>query len=277
MSVVETERLDGVMVIRMNRPERMNALGLELRTALAEAWNEFRDSGDLEVAILTGTGRAFCAGQDMKEALELQETLGTPVAQRPRADNPYDARTIDKPIIAAINGFAMGGGFQLAERADLRIAVRGAVLVQTICQIFQFLRDPRPHGTHHYEGVHPRCRRQREQVAGHLSCRGHELILINNAVEEAKLVQPLGGEAKGERHLGRHRVRQAADEAVIVASEEPPLCLGHLEDGAKEDLIESRRAFADKRPPQFKGWDEPEDRLRTPTLESVRHERLSEV
>ena len=62
MSVVEIERSNGVMVIRMNRPDRMNALGTELREALAEAWCEFRDSSELEVAIYTGTGRGFCVG-----------------------------------------------------------------------------------------------------------------------------------------------------------------------------------------------------------------------
>ena len=70
MSILELERQDGVMVIRMNRPDRMNALGAELRSALADAWCEFRDSSTLEVAIFTGTGRAFCAGEDMKESLE---------------------------------------------------------------------------------------------------------------------------------------------------------------------------------------------------------------
>ena len=58
------------MLIQLNRPERMNALGVELRTELAAAFNEFKDNPDLEVAVFTGTGRAFCAGEDMKEALE---------------------------------------------------------------------------------------------------------------------------------------------------------------------------------------------------------------
>ena len=82
MAVVEIERDDGVMVIRMNRPERLNALGSELRAALAEAWTEFRDDADLEVAIYTGTGRAFCAGEDMKESLE-RGSAGAPKSWAP--------------------------------------------------------------------------------------------------------------------------------------------------------------------------------------------------
>ena len=70
MAVVNTERKGQIMLIQLNRPERMNALGVELRTELAAAFNEFKDNPDLEVAVFTGTGRAFCAGEDMKEALE---------------------------------------------------------------------------------------------------------------------------------------------------------------------------------------------------------------
>ncbi|MGH2587495.1 MAG: enoyl-CoA hydratase/isomerase family protein, partial [Dehalococcoidia bacterium] len=124
MPIVETERDGGIMVIRMNRPERLNALGAELRAALADAWNEFRDSPDMEVAIFTGTGRAFCAGEDMKETIERGVTPGT---ARERPANPYETGAIDKPVIAAINGYAMGGGFMQAEHADLRVAVRGAI------------------------------------------------------------------------------------------------------------------------------------------------------
>ena len=69
MEVVETERHGQVLVVRMNRPERLNALNHEMRTRLAETWTEFRHSDELEVAIFTGAGRAFCAGEDMKESL----------------------------------------------------------------------------------------------------------------------------------------------------------------------------------------------------------------
>src|SRR6266705_2522148 len=123
MAVVETERRGQVMVIRMNRPERLNALGQELRAGLSEAWCEFRDSDQLEVAVFTGTGRAFCAGEDMKESVQ----RGAPGRGQQTIADPFRDGTLLKPVIAAINGYAMGGGFQLVERTDLRVAVRGAI------------------------------------------------------------------------------------------------------------------------------------------------------
>ena len=126
MSVVEIERSDGIMVIRMNRPERMNALGTELRAGLKAAWDEFDASNELEVAILTGTGRAFCAGEDMKESVE-RGTVGSAAAPDNVRTNLFSEGKLDKPVIVAVNGFAMGGGFKIVDTADFRVAVRGAV------------------------------------------------------------------------------------------------------------------------------------------------------
>ncbi len=123
MAVVETEEHGQVLIVRMNRPERLNALNAELRTALAETWTQFRHDDRFEVAIFTGSGRGFCAGEDMKESLQ----RGAPGGARPAIEDPFMTGALEKPVIAAVNGFAMGGGFMLVERTDLRVAAKGAV------------------------------------------------------------------------------------------------------------------------------------------------------
>ena len=103
MAVVETERNGQVLIVRMNRPERLNALNAEMRQMLAETWTEFRNSKELEVAIFTGTGRGFCAGEDMKETLAAGKPGGTP----PALPDPFMDGTLEKPVIAAVNGLSL--------------------------------------------------------------------------------------------------------------------------------------------------------------------------
>jgi enoyl-CoA hydratase/carnithine racemase len=266
MAIVETEREDGVMTIRMNRPERMNALGAELRGALAEAWRSFRDDTDVEVAIFTGTGRAFCAGEDMKESLE----RGAPGIDRAAFDDPYNIDgAIDKPIIVAVNGYAMGGGFMLAERGDLRIAARGAIFEMSEAK--RWLLGGYQHG--HIAGIpHAvstemafafRFPAERLYEVGWLNRLTEPEELLSTAKEMAAHLLTLPPAARVNTTQMMRAMRPA------VAPELERLAEALKEHGAKDDLMESRRAFAEKRAPQFRGWDDPADRERPPRLESL--------
>jgi len=266
MSVVEIERDGGVMVIRMNRPERMNALGVEMREQLAQAWCEFRDSGDLEVAIFTGTGRAFCAGEDMKEAVA-RGAAGSAAAPTQR-ENPYNDGTLDKPVIVAINGFAMGGGFKLVERADLRVAVRDIVFESSEAK--RWLLGGYDHG--HCGGLPHTVATELAFAFRLTSDRLHELGFLNRLVSAEELL-PTAREMAA--HLLTLPPASRVNTLVMMRAMRPRVppeleqFAARLQNhGAKEDLMESRRAFAEKRPPRFKGWDHPDDRHRTPKFES---------
>ena len=264
MSFVETERHGQVMVVRMNRPERLNALGQELRTGLAAAWRAFRDSDDVEIAVFTGAGRAFCAGEDMKESVE-RGTVGSGAYV---VDDPFMDGTLDKPVIAAINGFAMGGGFQLVERTDLRVAVPGAVF--EVSEAKRWLLGGYNHGF--LAGLpHPiatemalgfRFTADRLHQVGFLNRLVAPEALLPTAFEMAEHMLTLPPAA---RVNTVHMMRQMRPRVP------PPFerLARRLHDhGAKEDLLESRRAFAEKRRPNFKGWNDPADRRRTPALDA---------
>src|SRR3546814_18364296 len=97
MPVVETETHGQILVVRMNRPDRLNALNHEMRSLLAEIWTDFRESADLEVAIFTGAGRGFCPGEDMKES----PPDGAPGGRGPAKGDPFMSGALAKTVLGA--------------------------------------------------------------------------------------------------------------------------------------------------------------------------------
>ena len=118
-ALVLIDKSEGIATLTLNRPRAMNALR-PLRGAIVQAFNDLRDDLDTGVVILTGAGKAFCAGLDLKE---IGGETGAPSDHESavaRADSVGAMRTFDRPIIGAINGFAITGGFELALACDPR-------------------------------------------------------------------------------------------------------------------------------------------------------------
>jgi enoyl-CoA hydratase len=135
--VLLIDKSDGIATLTLNRPDSMNALSTRLRRALAAAFSELNDDDETQVVILTGAGeRAFCAGLDLKEL------GGEAAASDQPGDGPGDDRdpvrvmdAFDRPIIGAINGVAITGGFEIALACDVLIGSTAARFADTHARV----------------------------------------------------------------------------------------------------------------------------------------------
>src|SRR4051794_39595817 len=143
---VLTERRDGVLLITLNRPQARNAVNSALAHGVAAALDELDGDDELKVGVLTGAGGSFCAGMDLKafvagESPHVEGRGFAGIAQRPPV----------KPLIAAIEGFAVAGGLEIALACDLIVAARSARLGipegkrSLVAAAEPVLRPPRSH------------------------------------------------------------------------------------------------------------------------------------
>ncbi len=138
MGTVNVEKMrPHVSVVRLNRPEWLNAMSIELCLELRSTLEQVGQDNDCWIVVLTGTGHAFCSGLDLKDDSAIPNIEGLPVPRiGPHAMRIYSKlipamRQIPQPIIAAINGAAYGGGLCLALAADLRVASESALFNAT--------------------------------------------------------------------------------------------------------------------------------------------------
>lgn len=125
-TVLYTKR-DGIAYVTLNRPEQRNAIDLEMHETLWGVWRDVRDDDEVRVAIVTGAGEAFCAGADLKTHFPRWVDEADAMLPRRKIRDGLGGITrglhrIDKPIIAAVNGWALAGGFETALACDIRIA-----------------------------------------------------------------------------------------------------------------------------------------------------------
>jgi enoyl-CoA hydratase len=132
MSLVITEKRDGYAIVTLDRPDDMNALSKQLRADVIAAFSDCQADDNIRVIILTGNGRAFCAGFDLKE---MASTGMDNAAEEVGNDMARAVESFDGPIIGAINGHAVTGGFELALACDVLIASENARFADTHARV----------------------------------------------------------------------------------------------------------------------------------------------
>jgi enoyl-CoA hydratase/carnithine racemase len=250
--LVEYEVKEGVGWLTINRPEARNALSLGVRQGLFEGFARFRDDPSAAVLVLTGAGtKAFCAGGDLKEMAE------TALRVPPPDFLPYLNRTfpLDKPVIAAVNGIAYGGGFLLAQMCDLCIAADHASFGITEARWGRGAPWAAPLPWL----VPPRVAMEMLLTAQPISAqRAYEVGLVNRVVPGADLAATAQEMARGIAANAPLSVR--AGKAMVYAAAETGWTQA-LAEGDRlfepaylsDDAQEGPQAFREGRPPRWKG------------------------
>jgi enoyl-CoA hydratase/carnithine racemase len=254
MTVAEIDRRPGVGIIRFNRPEARNAMNGELAQAIEAALDDFETDADVQAVVLTGTGPVFCAGADLKL---VASGRGGEMATPRGSFGGIVRRNYPKPLIAAVNGPALAGGFEIVLACDLVVAAEGATFGIPEAKRGLFAAAG---------GLIRLPKRVPLALATELAITGDpidasralELGLVNRVVPADRVVEEalaLAGRVAQNAPLAVRNtlkmVREAGDldeEAAWARNTELA-----LEVFRSKDSIEGATAFAEKRPPRWTG------------------------
>ncbi|HKQ01521.1 MAG TPA: enoyl-CoA hydratase-related protein [Actinomycetes bacterium] len=242
---------DGVAWLVIDRPEARNAINQAVGRGLWEGFRRFEEDPAAAVLVLTGTGEAFCAGADLKE----MAALGLTVPPRDMAPNLGRNLQVTKPVIAAVNGPAFGGGFLLAQMCDLCVAGTSAQFAITEARWGRGAPWAAPLPWL----VPPRVAMELLLTGEPIDARrAYEVGLVNRVVPDPELRSEAGRLAR--RVAGNAPLSVRAAKAMVQASAGRDLDEA-VEEGWRlfepvylsEDAQEGPRAFVERRPPSWKG------------------------
>lgn len=250
-----TDTQDGIGVVTINRPDVRNAMNQQVMEELRSTLDELREDDSVGVVVFTGAGdKAFVAGADIGELKE-RTMLDGLVARLQRL---YDEiESFEKPTIAALNGFALGGGCELAMACDIRIASDNARLglPETGLSVI-----PAAGGTQRLARLIGKGRAIEIILTGRIieAAEAHNIGLVSQVVPQADLmdtVQETAGQilAKGPLAI---RLAKLAIQTGFDADQQTGLTIERLAQTvlySSEDRLEGTSAFLEKREPEFKG------------------------
>jgi enoyl-CoA hydratase/carnithine racemase len=254
MDVLLEKPAKGVALLRLNRPEKRNALNLEMRRLLAEHCTTLGQDEDTRVLVITGGPDMFCAGADLDQMVE-----ATPldIMNRPVGDYWAAIARCPKPIIAAIEGFALGGGCELALHCDIIIAGENASLGQPEIRVGII---PGAGGTQRLVRAVGKFQAMRMVLTG-ATLTGAQAFSVGLASEAVPDGEALERALKTARLIAKMppvSVRLAKE--VLLAGADAPLETAiMLEQKAFQllfstrDQTEGMRAFLEKRKPEYTG------------------------